>query len=479
MGYNSLEIGKKALIAQRLGLDVTSNNIANVNTPGFSRRDAVMSESGPHLDTGNFVGTGAMVEKMRTFREEFFDREVRTSVSTKSTYESDEQILQRIQAVLSEPSENGIGEMLGEFFNMMEELSLKPESIGIRESVLAQGQTIVDRFHSVAGQLTDAREEVKNSAQQNVKEINGLLRDISKLNGAVLKSKGKAGTSAQTYVDQREKKLEDLSEMLKITVTSNEDGSLNVFTSGINLVTGPVANTLELTENINSAAGERRTALTKIDSNGNAIASFTPKEAEMGSLFKHFNVTLDDKDSSGGFSVFKKVNQLANAFAKKINGLTQTGFGLDDTDAVPPGRNFFAPVVGEVNAKNIEISSDVKDKPRALPLAAAAGEPGNNAIALKIAGLATDRNFLDNSMPSEFYSTFLTNLGNAASEARSGRKSSELVTEQLQQQRESVIGVNIDEEAINLVKFQKSFEAASRVVSVTNQILTTIVNLGR
>ncbi|MFP4529249.1 MAG: flagellar basal body rod C-terminal domain-containing protein, partial [Candidatus Kapaibacterium sp.] len=107
------------------------------------------------------------------------------------------------------------------------------------------------------------------------------------------------------------------------------------------------------------------------------------------------------------------------------------------------------------------------------------GEPGNSDVARQVAQLATNHKFLDSQTPQEFYSGYLGKIGSMGSEAKNGSNTTRLVTDQLSNQRESIIGVNLDEEAINLIKYQKAFEAASRVINVTNEILATIINLGR
>lgn len=101
--FTSLEVGKRALAAQRLGLDVTGNNIANVNTPNFSRRVANLSETDPKLTTTGFIGTGVLVDTLRTFREEFFDKEIRKNIARKAAYENEEKAISKIEAILGEP----------------------------------------------------------------------------------------------------------------------------------------------------------------------------------------------------------------------------------------------------------------------------------------------------------------------------------------------------------------------------------------
>jgi flagellar hook-associated protein 1 FlgK len=194
---------------------------------------------------------------------------------------------------------------------------------------------------------------------------------------------------------------------------------------------------------------------------------------------KHYNVTLDDNESSEEFSAFKKLDDFANAIVKKVNQHSMEGYGLDDNAAASPGRAFFEPAVGDATATTIEISEDIKGKPRDLPVSGAPGEPGNNDVARKIARITEDNAFLDSLTPQEFYSGFLGKIGTMGKEAKSGENTTRLVADQLTNQRESVIGVNLDEEAVNLIKYQKAFEASSRVINTTNEILATIVNLGR
>ena len=129
--FTGLEIGKRGLLAQRLGLDITSNNISNVNTPGYSRRQPSMVQTDPMTYTQGFQGTGVVVDRLRTFRDEFFDREVRVSTARNATYASDEQVVQRLEAIFAEPSDMGLTETSAKFFNAWEDLSHNLHKLGI------------------------------------------------------------------------------------------------------------------------------------------------------------------------------------------------------------------------------------------------------------------------------------------------------------------------------------------------------------
>lgn len=478
-GLSSLELGKRALLAHRFGLDVTSNNIANVNTPGYSRRSALLTETDPHKNSGQYFGTGSMVEQLRTFREEFFDREIRNTLSRKAGYDNDEKVYQRLESILAEPTELGFTEQVNDFLKAFEELALNPENIAQRDTILGQAQTLVEQFNRTATQLTELRQEVASSINIDIDKANQLLIDIAELNKNIANSKAETQNEAQTYVDQREQKLEELSELTGVNVTYDSKGMAYVYLNGMNLVSGPSSNQLKSNETTNPVTGERTIQILQYDPKTNVSNVINVQSGSIASDLKHYNVTLDDADSSDGFSAFTKLNDYVNALVTKVNSLTMGGYGLDDAGPNPPGRNFFNPTVGKATAANISLSSDIKDKPRNIPFASRAGEPGNAEVALAIGRIAQDSTFLEGQRPSEFYSGFLGRLGTIAKEADNGKTTTKLVADQLSNQRESTIGVNLDEEAVNLIKFQKGFEAASRIVNVTNELLTTIVNLGR
>ncbi len=479
MPLSSLEIGKRALQAQRLGLEITSNNIGNVNTPGFSRREATFSEADPLIKNGNFLGTGVINEKMRTFREEFFDKEIRRSISRNIGYETDERLVQRIEAILAEPTENGLSEVVSGFLYDFDEISLKPESVAHRELVLSNAKGVVDQFRRTAVQLNETRNEVRNNISDAIDRANKLIGNITGINTSIGSTKVIAGTEVQSLLDKREVMLEELSELGVVTVTQNDDGSLNAFMNGKNLITGQTRNELKLQEDINTATGERTIRIVTISANNVITGSVNPEAGKLSSLLKHYNITLDDKDSTDEFSVSQNLNDFANALVQKVNELTIAGFGLNDTGQVPPGRFFFEPAVGDATAMTIEISADVKNKPSDIPLSAKGGQPGDSTVARQIARLADDADFLHGQKPAEFYASFLGKIGNLGNDAINGSKTTKLVLDQLTNQREAVIGVNLDEEAINLIKFQKAFEASARIIAITNEILGTIVNLGR
>ncbi|MGA2297537.1 MAG: flagellar hook-associated protein FlgK [FCB group bacterium] len=479
MSFSSLEIGKRALMAQSIGLDVTSNNIANVNTPGYARRQVLLKETDPRKINEGFLGTGVIADTIQSYREEFFDREIRKSDAQQASYNEDEKVFQSIQSAMGEPSDSGLNEIVSNFFNAFQQVSLNPEDVATRNNLLSSAQTMVDKFHSTAQQLTDIRQGVSKDLYTDADTANQLISDIAGLNKQISTSITQSGDAANTYIDQREQKLEDLSKLAGVSVTQGDSGMVNVYVNGINMITGSSFAKLKVDENVDAVTQERTLQLSRVDPTTNTETVLSPQAGEMMSLMKHYNTTLDDKDSSNSFSLFTQLNDFANAIVTKVNGISAGGYGLDDAGPNPPGRRIFEPYPNPATASTIEISGDVLDKPRDIPIASAAGQPGDNSIALQIANIATDTTFLNGSTPSDSFTQLLGKVGQMSQDATNGKSANQLVMDQLTNQRDSVTGVNLDEEAVNLIKFQKAFEASSRVVNTTNEILTTIVNLGK
>lgn len=472
--FAGLEIGKRAIIAQRLGLDATSNNIANVNTPGYARQQVVLAETDPRTLIGKgFLGTGVVVSQIRSFREEYFDREIRGNISRNAGYQFDDRTLQRIETLLREPGEGGLDSAMQNFFNAYQNLSLKPEDSGRRNLALEAGRLLAEDFRTTSDSLRDLRLQTLERLTTSVGEANLVLADIADLNRQITASQGQSLDSWTTLINQRAQKLEELAKFggtLHVSIDTN--GHANVSMAGSSVVTGVTANRLKLNEVIN-ADGERTAVIDIVNRQGLTLVTIQPDSGEFASALKHFNVTLDDKDSSGGLSAAKGLDTLAATFIAKVNAVSVTGYGLDDTAA--PNRNIFT----GIDAHSIDLDAAVSGQPRNVPTAAAAGVPGDNTVARQIAGIAGDATFLSNQTPAEYYANFLNRIASAGSEAQTGVKVTDAVGDQLFAQRESVIGVNLDEEAVNLIKFQRAFEAAARVVNATSEVLQTLVNLGQ
>lgn len=476
-----LEIGKRALLAQQRGLDITGNNISNVNTPGYTRQEAILSESDP-INYPNFsLGTGVFADRIRQYREQYLDKEMRGAISRKAGYETDGNMIQRIQTAINEPSDYGLDTAMDDFFGSVEDLNSKPDDIANRETFLTKANNLAKTFNSVNTNLTDLRQQVYGTLSNDVDQVNRLLGNIAELNQKIAQSKTNQGQVSGTLLDTQGQLLEELSKYGELAINRDSNGAADVTMNGTMVVSLTNPSKISLLQNVNSTTGEITVSFGILDKTGNQVGTYKPQSGELASLANAYNVTLDDKDSSGGFSLRKNLDSLANAFVSKVNSVSQTGYGLDDTGATPPGRNIFTPAAsgGTVTAASIAVNPALLNSPRDIPASATVGTPGNSDVFLQVGQLANDKSFVNAQSARAFYASTISKVANMGADAKNNLAISDLTKTQLTTQRESIVGVNLDEEAVNMIKFQRAFEAAARVINTTNDLLGTIVNLGR
>lgn len=477
--FSGLEIGKRALLAQRIGMDATANNIANVNTPNYTRQRAVFAETTPNEVNGIKVGSGVSVLRLERVRQDFFDREVRNNTSQFNSFATDSQIIDRIEAILAESSDSSLDETIKSFFNAVEDLSLRPESLDRRNIVLNAAQSLAGHFNGIGASLINLRQDVKLRADTAVGEVNRILSAVAELNGQI-RTGGSENEGATIAADQRANLLEELSALVNIRVNFDSNNQATVSIGSNTIVSSTVASQLDIVEESDPVTLERTLTLVGVNEDGDILTRHRPTGGELASSLKNYNVTLDGFDSSGGFSLVADLNSLADELVEQINAISATGFGLDDAGPDAPGRNIFTPgtTAAPITADNISVSSDILNAPRDIPTSNAANQPGNNAVVSQIANLLQNQNFFNNASILEFYTSTITQVGALGSDARNGADSAEQIGNQVIAQREAVNGVNLDEEAVNLIKFQRAFEASARIINTTDEMLQVIVNLG-
>ena len=477
--WSTLEIGKRALQASNFALDVTATNIANIETYGYSRRQVTTSESFPFLKYGQRFGTGVTIDSLRSFRQQYYDREIRKSNSTLSGLEAEVLFYNNMEVIFQEPSDNNLGEILNRFLYYFDELALQPESLGLRQNLLSISQVLIERLNNASNDLYELRRQANTDLINQVTQANEYIQTIAECNKAIAISKDPSGHDCLTFIDHREVAIEKLSQLCNVTVSYEPNGIANVFVNGIDVVTGPSVQVLKVLETNNDLTGESTLSVVTYDSRKDLTVEVNPPSGKMGAALKQYNILLDPVESSGAFSIMQTLDSFANGIALAVNGLLSGGYGLNDLDDVPPGRVLFESSSGDpITAGNIKISDSVLNVSD-IPLSSSPNSPGNSTIAQDISRILQDQKFIDDQTPMEFYSNFIGRISQQASEVVAGRNAARLVNESLNTTRDSIMGVNMEEEAINIVKYQKYLEAASKIVETNNTVLGIIINLGR
>lgn len=476
----SLEIGKRALVANQRGLEVTSNNVANVNTPGYARQQLLL-RPGESIPIGNTtIGIGVLTNGIRQFRDQLIERDVRSYTATKSHYHSDATILQRIEQALGEPGDQTIQTAMQRFFDAASQLAANPSRMANRQLFVARAADLAASFNRTSAALEQLRQSTFDRAAQNVERINQLLSSLATINRRINATLDSSGQPAPSLLDQQNQTLQELSQYLDIAVARDATGSVRVTSSGMMLVSLETALTVQLQKSPDTTTGGSVLRLIVQNSNGTTIGTLQPHTGELASLTQHYNETLNPNATGTNFSIARELNKLAQAFADRVNTIASTGYGLNDTGATPPGRALFVAQSGStITAATISINPALLDDPAAVPTSSMPNTPGNSDTIAAIAALASDGTFLDAMTPEGYYGAILARLAQEGARSNDRLSIATTVLQQVTAERESLSGVNLDEEATNLITYQRAFEAAARVVAVTSDMLATLVNLGR
>jgi len=459
--FQSLEIARKALWTSQAALNITSNNIANINTPGYSRQRAELSSSSP-IDFGfGPIGTGVLINSVTRSRSALLDGNLRVSYTRSGYAQTEETMLTQLDSILREPGEGGLANIMNEFFNEWSNAANNPESSSSRDVLLQKGTNLANTFNRIYQQMNNQKAQVANESQSTVGQMNQVLEQLANLNKKINYSEVSGG-QANDLRDKRDLLLDKLSEYGKVNFVESSQGMLNVSFEGVTLVSGSNFSALK-SDIVTNAKGEKELQIS-IEKSSQTFAINTGK---MGSIVNQYNNYLPDK--------MEKLDTLAGTLMNEVNKIHSASYGLPQGTPPSPstGINFFS---GD-SASSMKINQRVLENPDNIAFSVS-GEPGDTEAAITIANLANSQ-LMDgrSSTFSDYYSSFSTQIGLDIENIQMEVSQEGLIVAQLETQRDAYSGVNLDEEMINLTRFQRSYEAASKVVRTIDEMMQTIINL--
>jgi len=447
----SLLSGTQALDAAQAALQSASNNIANANTPGYTREVALLSENPEYFSGGNLTGGGVSVSAIQSVRDELLNLQIQQQTSLKSRADTESSNLQSLQPLFSSTGED-IASTLAAFSSCLGQLSSSPTDASVRQSVLDAGQNLANSFHSAAGGLQSAQSAADQQVTQTVAQINSLTSQIAQLN-AQLTPSVMAQQNGGTIEDQRDQLVQQLSTLTDISITQSSDGEVITTGNGTSLIMGGQSFALQTT----TGAGGFQQVL---DSNGNNITA-SIQGGQLGGA-----IQIRDQVIPGFLG---SLNSLATQFAAGFNA-AQAG-GYDSNGA--PGQAFFSIPANGSAAASIGVAL-TSGSQIAASSDKSAGSNGNVANLLA----AVNGNMSSGQSPAAAYSNLVYQVGSAASSASAQSSALNQSIVQLTNQQSAASGVNIDEETTNLIRYQTAYEAAARVVSTIQQLNTVTLNMG-
>jgi len=456
-------IAKNAMFAHQASIQVISNNIANVNTPGYARQEAVLVEDSAAGTAHGLLGNGVKVESVLSYYDKYLESSMakeNMSLEEQKTYA---QYFGRVESILDE-SNTKLTSNIVTFFNSWQDLSTDPLSVTSRTNAAIAGVNLTNGVRSIYGELKDIQTEVDDIVYQKVSDINDILHSIATLNGQIhLANAG--GSENQAFINQRSQLVNRLSGMIDVQYFTDKDNGLTVMTSGGKPLVDKGA--------VFELGAEKLLAdnMYRITWNGNSSNSVDITDTIHSGSLKSL-VDLRDNHISGFIST---INDLAQSIMTEVNKIHSTGYNANGTT-----NNFFKNVTRDF-AGNFVISDEVKADPNNIATTSSAANPSNNDIALAIANLGTasvkikgrDTTYVDCG------SSIASRIGSLSRNAKELSEYHQDLMATMQKQRDSVSGVSIDEEMSNLIKFQYAYQAAARLFSTAESLFNSLLEIGR
>ncbi|BAN49914.1 flagellar hook-associated protein FlgK [Metapseudomonas resinovorans] len=447
------QIAYSGLRASQVGLSTTGQNIANVNTPGFSRLNPVQVSLGGQGGLG--VGGGVEVTSIRRLSNDFQNRQLWRATTEQSYYNSSQGYLSALEGLMSgEGSSISVG--LDQFFAAVSEASSTPGSIALRQQVLSEARNLAQRFNGLSGNIDAQLSALQEQRQAMVGEMNGLSRNIAELNRQIVEAQS-TGADTSALRDHRESLVKDLSQYAGVRVNETPDGALTVaFDSGQPLVAGSSPAQLSVTKN---ADGEQVMQLAfagtsfplDLDGIGGSLGGI--QDVEFGELRPKMEALHD----------------MAGQLAQMLNDTLASGYDLSGA----AGQPLFT-----YNAtSNSQLLSLNDLTPEQLAFSDTAGESGNNKVLLQLLDVRSQTITVNGSQVTlnDAYAGLLGQVASASRQNQADLKSATTVVEQAQAQRDSISAVSLDEEAVNLMTYQQAYQANMKVISTANQLFDAML----
>jgi len=448
---SSLLISVQAMLTDQAALSVTSNNIANVNTPGYTREVANLEEVSP-AQFGNLeFGGGVQLADIESVRDNILQMRLNQETQSQGKLSTFTNGMNQIQTVFNEASGAGLQSLLSNFFNSFQSVASDPTNTGDRQAVVGAAKSLAAGFQQTATTLAQQQQTADQGVVQTVQQINQLTARIANLNGEIATTAG-AGLNTNSFEDQRAQLITQLSGLIDVqTIAANGNTVTLTAGNGTELVVGNQS--FNLQAGVNPA-----TSFQDVYARGTDI---TPS-IQGGTLAG--DIQLRDQEIP---SLQNSLDTLAYNVENAVNSQNAAGFDLNGN----AGGNIFQPPSSVASAA-LNMTAAITDPN--LIAASGDGTAGDNTNATAVADLQ-NQSIVNGQSPISYYADLVSTIGNDAQTASSQLTGGALLIQQLNDQINSFSGVSLNEEGANLILYQNAYTAASRVANVVDTLYQTAI----
>lgn len=445
--FGGLEIARRGLTAQLKSMEVAGQNIANAHSPGYSRQVAlhtltVLGRADQGRGDRTVMG-GVEIAGIYRQYDAFLTARVRQLTSHTQEVEARHDVLARLEELLHEPGEATIGTALDELWSAFGQLATNPGSEAARNTVLYQAQSLAQAMREAANDMLSLQLEQAERVRAAVNEVNALTANLADVNQSIAAATKTAGVSApNALLDQRDALLGQLAELVEIQVTERPQGDIRVLVAGRTLVDGGQQTAL---------------ALHSQDGKLGLVVTGRPVEAVGGALAG--TLTTHNEDIPKYMAL---LDELAQVIISEVNTLHAQGY----TPAGHLGEAFFA----GTGAGDITVAVGAEG------IAASLDEDGRDGVvAQRLANLRHDA-VVSEQPVGQRYAALVAELGAQTASLDVRHDNLKALTQFAQMRRESVSGVSLDEELIDVLRFQQSYAASARMLTAIDEALDVLIN---
>lgn len=441
------------LFASQKGLSVISNNIANMETQGYARQRLELKTSSNMVGSGvaKQIGSGVISQEVIQVKDNFLINKVRQESGTEGMYSVLRGSLTDIEMVFGENETGSMTDMMKKFFNSLEELAKYPEQNANRVSVLSQANDLANRANYISSELNKITREHDTKIETTISNINELTEKIALINKKI----GSSTTeNPNALYDERDRYIDELSKYVDVKVKTNIDNPrlVDISVGGSNLVSGGKMNELKSMY----LAEEDRHVLHV------SAVELNLKSGELMGAIKARNEFLP------GYKA--EINQVMNTLITEMNAIHQTGFGLDNTT----GENLF---VG-TNAHDIAVNPLLLANPEKLAASGLVDTVGNSEIAKQMADLRDSKAMSGGTKSMlDYWGGVVFQMGSDLHATNDQVTFHGNMKKGFEIERQSVQGVNMDEELANMMEFQRFYQANAKMVSMIDKTFDTLFQM--
>ena len=459
-----LSIARSGLAASQAQISTTSQNVTNAQTPGYSRQRVTLVPGYPEqLPQGTF-GTGVIVDGVSRMRNQLLDTGYRRDAGNASFNEERRDALQGVEGVLGEPSSTGLASSLEQFWSSWSDLSTNPTSSAARGVVRQRGAQVAAQLNQYGNQIVDAQTVARTRLLETADRVNALSSQVADINARIVAAEA-AGNEAPDMRDQRDLKVDELASLIGATAYAQPNGSVNVNVGGDSIVDG--ANFKQV----------RISALTSDPTKlGIALGDVPAASGKAETMYQIGGQMAGTVDAYNNIypAALTQLDGVAVALVTTTNSLHRTGF----VRATPAG-NFFDST--RTTARTITLDTGILSNVDNVASSGVANQSGDNTVALRLSQLRDTQTTVNGQVVSlnEGYRNVVASIATSTNSADGTATAARTLATQSDTRRESVKGVSIDEEMVNLMKYQQSYAAAARLITVVDQMSQTLINMAR